>query len=72
MNTQFLIQGKEHVTINSAAILINCKVPLIYYHIGMGRLKMVEIDKLKLIELDSVHDLNIYLQFRYKKQSNEK
>lgn len=67
MDAQFIIKNKEYVTINRAAKLINCKVPLIHYHINTGRLKTIEIDKLKLVELDSVHDLNIYLNFRYKK-----
>ena len=58
---------KEHVTINTAALVLKINISLVYYYAKRGRLTMICIDKVKLIELDSLMKLNDYLAFRYKK-----
>ena len=62
-----IYQGEEHTTIQQAAQSLNVTPPLIYYYIKKGRLQASKIDKLVLIQLDSLVELNDYLSFRYKK-----
>lgn len=60
-----IFQEKNYVTIRTAAAVLNLNVSQIYYYFNQGRLQMVLIDKLKLVELDSLMQLNDYLAFRY-------
>lgn len=62
-----IYQGEEHTTIQQAAQSLNVTPPLIYYYIKKGRLQAARIDKLVLVELNSLMALNDYLSFRYKK-----
>lgn len=65
-------RNKEYVPISTAAKMINSKVGMIYYYINNKKVRTLEIDKLKLIELDSLLLLNDYLQFRRSKNNPEK
>ncbi len=62
-----IFNGVEHTTIEQAAKSLMVTPPLIYYYIKRGRLQAVRIDKLVLVELNSLMILSDYLAFRYKK-----
>lgn len=62
-----IYHGEEHTTIEQAAKSLNITPTLIYYYIKNGRLLAAKIDKLVLVELNSLMVLNDYLSFRYKK-----
>jgi len=63
-----IYKKNEYTTINESARCLNVSVSLIYYYAKMGRLTMVSIDKLKLVELNSLMLINDYLKFRYTKK----
>lgn len=60
-------KGNDYTTIAEAARLLNISPSLVYYYFKRGRLMMICLDKLKLVEIDSLVKLNDYLSFRYKK-----
>lgn len=57
----FQINNKEYVTISTAAYLANIKVSKINGYIKKGRLDSIIVDGMKLVELDSLHILNLDL-----------
>lgn len=67
-----LYRNKEYVPISTAAKLINSKVGMIYYYISNNKVRTLDIDRIKLIELDSLLLLNDYLQFRRSKNNPKK
>lgn len=64
-----IYKGKECVTIKAAALSLMVSNPLVYYYIKQGRLNMLCVDHLKLVELDSLILLSDYLAFRYSKNN---
>ena len=63
-----IYREEEHTTIEQAAKSLNVSPQLIYYYIKNGRLLAAKIDKLVLVQLDSLVALNDYLSFRYFKK----
>lgn len=66
MNT-VLFQNKKYVPIKSAVRMLNCKIGMMYYYINNNKVKTVEIDNIKLVELDSLLVLSDYIQLRTQK-----
>lgn len=60
-------KGYDYTTITEAAKSLNVSPSLVYYYFRRGRLVMICLDKLKLVEINSLMKLNDYLSFRYKK-----
>ena len=61
-------KGYDYTTITEAAKSLNVSPSLVYYYFRKGRLVMICLDKLKLVEIDSLMKLNDYIAFRYAKK----
>lgn len=67
------VNEEFYLTVNQCASLLGCSIPLIYYYINKGLLRVLTIDSsLKLIEEDSLVELHQYLRIRYTKNNPKK
>jgi hypothetical protein len=60
---------KKYYQIHTVAMLLQIKIPSVYYYIDRNKLLTIRVEKTTLVEGDSVLQLEKYLNFRSKKIS---